>query len=135
MAFTNIRLTRELLQSAEMHFSASEGAVADFYGVVRSIENDRAIDGIEYEAFESMARRQLELIASRALEEFHLAAVTIHHRIGLVPAGEASLYVRVTARHRRAALEACGQIIERLKVSVPIWKRPVFADVPTAEPA
>jgi molybdopterin synthase catalytic subunit len=132
MAFSNIRLTREPLQPSETRFSASEGAVTDFYGIVRAVENSRSIDGIEYEAFESMARRQLELIASRAHEEFRLAAVTIHHRIGLVPAGEASLYVRVTARHRRAALDACGQIVERLKVSVPIWKHPVFSDVPTA---
>ena len=56
----------------------------------------------------------------------------IHHRIGFVPAGEASLFVRVTARHRRAAFEGSSQIIERLKQTVPIWKHPVYANVQIA---
>jgi molybdopterin synthase catalytic subunit len=58
--------------------------------------------------------------------------VIIHHRIGLVPVGEASLFVRVTARHRRAAYEGSSQIIERLKQAVPIWKHPVYASAQRA---
>ena len=102
-----------------------EGAVVDFFGVVRSIENEQNIDGIEYEAFEAMAQRQLALIAEAARERYGLVSVIIHHRIGFVPAGEASLFVRVTARHRRAAFEGSSQIIERLK-------HPVYATVQIA---
>jgi molybdopterin synthase catalytic subunit len=71
----------------------------------------------------------LYLIAEQARESHRLASVIVHHRIGFVPTGEASLFVRVSARHRRAAFEGSSQIIERLKEAVPIWKHPVYANV------
>jgi molybdopterin synthase catalytic subunit len=128
MQFCDIRITKEPLDAADLRFSRTEGAIIDFFGVVRMVENDRMIDGIEYEAFEEMAKRQLSLIADDAGERYGLVAVIVHHRIGFVPAGEASLFVRVTARHRRAAFEGSSQIIERIKESVPIWKHPVYAN-------
>ena len=132
MQFCDIRITKLILDTADLRFSRTEGAVVDFFGVVRTIENERLIDGIEYEAFETMAERQLALIANEARDRYGLASVIIHHRIGFVPAGEASLFVRVTARHRRAAFEGSSQIIERLKQAVPIWKHPVYASVQIA---
>ena len=132
MQSCDIRITKLTLASADLRFSRTEGAVVDFFGVVRTIENERLIDGIEYEAFETMAERQLALIANEARDRYGLASVIIHHRIGFVPAGEASLFVRVTARHRRAAFEGSSQIIERLKQAVPIWKHPVYASVQIA---
>ena len=132
MEFCDIRITKQPLDWAFLSFSLTEGAVVDFFGVVRTIENDRLIDGIEYEAFEAMAERQLALIADEARERYGLASVVIHHRIGLVRAGEASLFVRGSARHRQAAFEGSSQIIERLKQAVPIWKHPVYADVQVA---
>jgi molybdopterin synthase catalytic subunit len=132
MEFCEIRITREPLNAGRLNFSLNEGAVVDFFGVVRAIENDRLIDGIEYEAFEAMAERQLVLITEEARDRYRLALVIIHHRIGYVRAGEASLFVRVTARHRRAAFEGSSQIIERLKQAVPIWKHPVYANAQIA---
>jgi molybdopterin synthase catalytic subunit len=132
MEFCEIRITREPLNAGRLSFSQNEGAVVDFFGVVRTIENDRMIEGIEYEAFEAMAEHQLALIADAAKDRYGLVSVIIHHRIGLVPVGEASLFVRVTARHRRAAFEGSSQIIERLKQAVPIWKHPVYANVQIA---
>jgi molybdopterin synthase catalytic subunit len=132
MQFCEIRITKQPLDPRVLQFSRTEGAVVDFFGVVRSIENERMIDAIEYEAFEAMAERQLALIADEAKDRYGLVSVVIHHRIGLVPVGEASLFVRVTARHRRAAFEGSSQIIERLKQAVPIWKHPVYANVQIA---
>ena len=132
MEFCEIRITREPLNAGRLNFSQNEGAVVDFFGVVRVIENDRIIDGIEYEAFEAMAERQLVLIAEETRDRYRLALVIIHHRIGYVPAGEASLFVRVTARHRGAAFEGSCHIIERLKQTVPIWKHPVYANAQIA---
>ena len=132
MEFCKIRITREPLNAGRLNFSQNEGAVVDFFGVVRAAENDRIIDGIEYEAFEAMAERQLVLIAEEARDRYRLALVIIHHRIGYVRAGEASLFVRVTARHRAAAFEGSCQIIERLKQTVPIWKHPVYANAQIA---
>src|ERR1700745_4042848 len=121
MEFCEIRITRDPLNAGQLNFSQNEGAVVDFFGVVRAIENDRMIEGIEYEAFEAMAERQLVLIADEAWNRDDLVSAIIHHRIGFVPAGEASLFVRVTARHRRAAFEETSHIVERLKQAVPIW--------------
>jgi molybdopterin synthase catalytic subunit len=132
MQFCDIRITKQPLDTADLHFSRTEGAVIDFFGVVRTFENDRMIDGIDYEAFEAMAQRQLSLIADETRERYGLVSVIVRHRIGFVPAGEASLFVRVTARHRRAAFEGSSQIIERLKEVVPIWKHPVYANVQMA---
>lgn len=101
------------------------GAVVDFLGVVRRIEGTENLTGIDYEANEAMARHQLQKIGNRALRDFACQRVTVWHRIGFVPVGEASLFVRVTAAHRAAAFEACRAIIEEIKEFVPIWKRPI----------
>ena len=125
MDFCETKITGEALQVPDDKFSVNEGAVVDFWGVVRAIEDDRVISGIDYEAFEKMAERQLKVVADEAKEQHGLASVIVHHRVGFVPAGEASLFVRVAAQHRKAALEGSAQIVERLKCAVPIWKHPV----------
>jgi molybdopterin synthase catalytic subunit len=132
MQFCDIRITKQPLDAVTFSFSRIEGAVIDFFGVVRAIENERTIEGLEYEAFEPMAERQLTLIADEARDQYGLLSVTIHHRIGFVAAGEPSLFVRVTARHRQEAFQASMQIIERLKQLVPIWKHPIYAGVQVA---
>jgi molybdopterin synthase catalytic subunit len=115
------------LVSVPPAFAGSHGAVLDFYGIVRGIENDRVIDGIEYEAFVSMAEQQMKLVAEAAATDHVLGQVILHHRIGFVATGEASLFLRVSARHREAAYKASKQIVERLKTVVPIWKHPIFS--------
>jgi molybdopterin synthase catalytic subunit len=132
MEFCDIRVNGDPINAAELNFSRTEGAVVDFFGVVRALEESRLIEGIEYEAFQPMAERQLLIIAEEAKSRHGLRLVVIHHRIGFIPAGEASLFVRVTARHRRAAFEGSSQIIEQLKIAVPIWKRPIYAQAQTA---
>ena len=132
MEFCDIRVSGEPINAAGLNFSQTEGAVVDFFGVVRAIEENRVIEGIEYEAFQTMAERQLLVIAREAKSRYRLGLVMIYHRIGFVPAGEASLFVRVSARHRRAAFEGSSQIIEQLKIAVPIWKHPVYAQAQIA---
>jgi len=132
MEFCDIRVSGEPINAAGLNFSQTEGAVVDFFGVVRAIEENRVIEGIEYEAFQTMAERQLLVIAREAKSRYRLGLVMIYHRIGFVSAGEASLFVRVSARHRRAAFEGSSQIIEQLKIAVPIWKHPVYAQAQIA---
>ena len=104
----------------------SAGAIVDFWGAVRALEAGREIDGIDYEAHGPMAEHQLRLVTDAALEKFQLKKVIVHHRIGFVHAGEASLFLRVSAQHRSAAFEASKWIVDELKRKVPIWKRPRF---------
>ncbi len=106
---------------------SSVGAILDFRGVVRGFENGRAIQGIDYEAHESMARSQLEQIANETAEKFPLRSVLIRHRVGFVAAGDPSLVVRLTSAHRGESLEAMVWLIDELKKKVPIWKHPRFA--------
>ncbi len=103
--------------------SREVGACVEFSGLVRETEGARALAGLHYEAYETMARTQLARIFT-ALQAVHsCAAVTFIHRLGWVPVGEASLYVRVLAAHRGEALRFLAEAIDRMKADVPIWKR------------
>ncbi|MEO6786545.1 MAG: molybdenum cofactor biosynthesis protein MoaE [Chthoniobacteraceae bacterium] len=98
------------------------GAVVEFHGVVRETEGNAQLAGLFYEAYEPMARREFDRIISELAAHHAPQAVCVVHRLGFVPVGESSLYVRVEARHRGAALAFCGALIDRMKQDVPIWK-------------
>jgi molybdopterin synthase catalytic subunit len=123
---SEILITTSPLQSRPNKWSGAAGASVDFWGVVRTLEDGREISGIEYEAHQTMAQRQMEMIAEAARTEFGLEEVTLQHRIGFVTAGEASLFLRVASAHREAAFRASSWIVTELKKKVPIWKRPLF---------
>lgn len=109
------------------------GAVVEFHGIVRATEGDVQLDGLFYEAYEAMARREFDRIIAQLAAQHSPQAVCIMHRLGFVPVGEASLYVRVESKHRGAALAFCGELIDRMKQDVPIWKiarmRAAFSEV------
>ena len=126
----DVKLTTEPLSRFNPEFSDRDGALVDFFGVVRGIENEQPIDGIEYQAFVEMAEIELNQIAEIARKDFMLGLVLIHHRTGFVPVGEPSLFVRVSASHRDTAFAGCRYIIEQLKARVPIWKHPAFRKGP-----
>ena len=105
---------------------ARAGAIVDFWGVVRPIEDGREIEGIDYEARREMAEHQLKRIAEQAAERFGLKLVIVHHRIGFIAVGEPSLFLRVASSHRSEGFRASQWIVEELKKKVPIWKRPLF---------
>ena len=130
---SQVLLTEARLEVPREDVDPSAGAVVDFLGIVRGLEGGREIDGIDYEAFEAMAGHQLRIIADAAAEKFRLNQVLLHHRVGFVGAGEASLFLRVSAQHRAAAFEASKWIVDELKKKVPIWKKPRFK--PTVHPA
>lgn len=98
------------------------GAVVEFQGVVREREGERALRGLDYEAYESMARRQLEKIFHELQAAHPVQAVFFMHRLGWVPVGEASLFVRILSSHRGEAFAFCSAAIDRMKADVPIWK-------------
>jgi len=122
----DVLVTESTLQVPGHDVDLAAGAVVDFSGIVRKLEDGREIEGIDYEAHEPMAEHQLRLIAEAAAEKFGLKRVIVHHRIGFVRAGEASLFLRVAAQHRGAAFEASKWIVDELKKKVPIWKNPAF---------
>ncbi len=99
------------------------------------MEDGREISGIEYEAHEAMAQHQMEGIAQEAGAEFGLAEIYLHHRIGFVAAGEASLFLRVSSAHRAASYRGSAWLVAELKKKVPIWKKPIFVRPENAQAA
>jgi len=121
----DISLTQHPLNPPAPAFQADCGAVVDFWGVVRGLESGAPIAAIDYEAHEAMARHQLQILAEETVTRFPVHALILHHRIGLVPVSEPSLFVRVQTAHRQAALDAVEWLIDELKKRVPIWKKPL----------
>ena len=125
---SEVLLTETLLEVPKARSGLGEGAVVDFRGVVRPLEEGKKIEGLEYETHAEMAEHQLRLLADEAVKKFGLQLVQIHHRIGFVVAGETSLFLRVMAPHRAEAFQASQWLVEELKKTVPIWKKPKFVE-------
>jgi MoaE-MoaD fusion protein len=106
--------------------SPEAGAVASFVGTVRRHSRGRDVMHLDYEAYEEMAEEMLAQLGSELTERHGLTAVAIHHRLGRVEIGEASVAIAVSAPHRSAALDACREAIETLKTSIPLWKKEVY---------
>jgi len=90
---------------------------------VRELEHGAPLAGLGYEAHEAMARRVLARHFDELRALHPCAAVLFIHRLGWVPVGEASLFIRVLSAHRGEALRFLAEAIDRLKTDVPIWKR------------
>lgn len=99
------------------------GAVILFTGVVRDNRRGKRVERILYEAYGPMAEREMARIAEETRERWGLEGIAIVHRVGSLEVGEASVAVAVAAPHRRAAFEACAHALDRVKGSVPIWKK------------
>lgn len=99
------------------------GAVVTFVGTTRNANAGRRVRRLEYEAFASMATKEMRALAAEARRRWPLRKVAIVHRIGVVPVGQASVAIAVSAGHRGEAFEACRWLIDRLKEIVPIWKK------------
>jgi molybdopterin synthase catalytic subunit len=106
--------------------SDEAGAIATFVGTVRASSRGRDVDYLEYEAFEEMAEPMLERLAGELTAKHGLTAVAIHHRVGRVDIGEASVIIAVSAPHRASALDACREAIDTLKTTIPLWKKEVY---------
>ena len=104
----------------------SAGAVATFLGTVRRESRGRTVLYLEYEAYAEMAEDVMAQLAADLERRYELWAVAIHHRVGRVEIGEASVAIAVSAPHRQDALAACKDAIDTLKETVPLWKKEVY---------
>ena len=108
---------------AARQMSRGMGAAVYFLGVVREMEGEERIAGIDYEAHEKMALHQFGKILDEVQAKWPIEAVRLVHRIGMVPVNEPSLWVEVISGHRGEAFAACQHLIDEMKKRVPIWKR------------
>jgi molybdopterin synthase catalytic subunit/molybdopterin converting factor small subunit len=102
------------------------GAVATFTGTVRRQSRGREVTRLEYEAYAEMAEDVMARLARELDDRYDLCAIAIHHRVGTLRIGEASVAIAVSAPHRQDALAACRDAIDRLKETVPLWKKEVY---------
>jgi MoaE-MoaD fusion protein len=102
------------------------GAIATFIGTTRARSRGREVTHLEYEAYEGMAEQVMADLAERLTERHELCRVAIHHRTGRVEIGETSVVIAISAPHRGAALAACREAIDELKVTVPLWKKETY---------
>ena len=106
--------------------SDGAGAIATFVGTTRARSRGREVLHLEYEAYEGMAEQVMAGLAESLKGRHDLCEVAIHHRIGRVDIGETSVVIAISAPHRAAALTACHEAIDELKVSVPLWKKELY---------
>lgn len=106
--------------------AGEDGAVVTFLGLVRNHNMGRRVRYLEYEAYEPLALKSFARIAAEIVERWPSARLALHHRIGRLEVGEASVAIVVRSPHRGDAYSACRYVIERVKQIVPVWKREFF---------
>jgi molybdopterin synthase catalytic subunit len=106
----------------------SDGALCLFVGVVRNENEGRATTAIEYQAYGAMAEAELTKIADGLAREFPAVRVRMQHRVGRLEIGEASVAIAAVSPHRAEAFAACRAAIDRIKTTVPIWKKEFHPD-------
>ena len=123
------RLTDEAIDPRTVIREVSDeraGGIATFIGTTRIQSRGRTVEHLEYEAYEGMAEQVMADLADDLKRKYDLCEVAITHRVGRVGIGELSVVIAISAPHRSAALAACTEAIDRLKQTVPLWKKEVY---------
>lgn len=123
-------LTRNSIDLAQLQTrvsSAEYGAATTFVGVVRNHHAGRAVERLEYSAYEPMAEAECGRIVSETEQQWPVR-VALQHRIGDLAIGDVAVAIVVGSGHRAAAFEACRHVIETVKARVPIWKKEFYTD-------
>jgi MoaE-MoaD fusion protein len=102
------------------------GGIATFTGTVRRQSRGRDVTHLEYEAYAEMAEDVMAQVAADLQARHDVCGVAMHHRVGRLEVGEASVVIAVSAPHRQDALAACREAIDTLKQTVPLWKKEVY---------
>jgi molybdopterin synthase catalytic subunit len=131
----SVRLTPDALSLSDLSARVASlvpcgtfGAMCSFEGVTRSTFEGKTVLRLEYEAYESMAKKQLEAIAGEIVDKMGCCAVGIEHRTGVVAVGEASVIIAVASAHRKEAIRGMEYAIDTIKEKVAIWKKEVYED-------
>lgn len=119
-----------VMQSIQKHSSkTSIGAHNIFLGQVRADDvNGQTVAGITYTAYEDMAIEKMHEIREDIFAKYPLTCLHVHHSLGFVPVGELCLFVFTSAVHRKEAIDACEELVERIKLELPIWGQEIFVN-------
>jgi molybdopterin synthase catalytic subunit len=119
-----------IAESIQKHSTQKQiGAHSIFLGQVRADEIEgKIVSGIDYTCYEQMALEQMNVIRESIFEKYELTCLHVYHSLGLVNAGGVSLFVFASSKHRKVAIEACEEIVERIKAELPVWGKEIFED-------
>lgn len=129
--FVSGEITPEFIaESISKHSHKKDiGAHSIFLGQVRDdVINGKKVVAIDYSCYEEMAEDVFYEIREAAFSKFELSCMHIYHSIGKVSAGKISLFVFTSSKHRKNAIDACGFMVEEIKLKVPVWGKELFED-------
>ncbi|MGB4848306.1 MAG: molybdenum cofactor biosynthesis protein MoaE [Saprospiraceae bacterium] len=112
----------------DMVLTPETGGINVFVGSVRNMTNGKKVVRLEFEAYRSMALKEMKKIAASIEVKWPVLNIVIHHRTGILSVGDIPVIIAVSAAHRDAAFSACQFAIDQLKEKVPIWKKEIFED-------
>ncbi|MFN8012254.1 MAG: molybdenum cofactor biosynthesis protein MoaE [Holophagaceae bacterium] len=121
-----VRVQEAPLDAGALRAAAADpaaGAVVVFEGTARDHHEGQAVEDLAYEAYAPMAEAELARLRSEAMARFGLRRCFIHHRTGVVPLLEAAVVIVTASAHRKEAFESARWLMDRIKETVPIWKR------------
>ncbi len=125
-------ITREPIDKPGLErrlLTGAAGAMVTFDGVVREQTKERRVVSLEYEAYAPMAVKEMKRLGAEVRERWpEVERIGMIHRFGELAITESSVVIVITSPHRRVAFEACHFAIDRLKQTVPIWKKEIFED-------
>ncbi len=119
-----------IAESIQQHSRKTEiGGHSIFLGQVRADEKETgAVQAIEYTAYEEMALEKAQQIREEIFSKYPLTCMHLYHSLGVVAAGEISLFVFTSSAHRKAAIDACAELVERIKNELPVWGRELIGN-------
>lgn len=119
-----------IAESIQKHQSQTGiGAHNIFLGQVRAdVLEGKPVAAIEYTAYEEMAIEKMSAIREEIFSKYTLTCLHIHHSLGIVDAGAICLFVFTSSKHRKAAIDACEELVERIKKELPVWGKEIFED-------
>lgn len=128
---TSIKITSSPINQEECYNfveDATCGGIVLFVGTVRNATENKKVTLLDFSAYEPMAFKEMQKIANLTLEKFPIHKIAIHHAIGKLKIKEVPVIIAVSSAHRKASFEACEFAIDKLKETVPIWKKEHFED-------
>lgn len=123
-AIPSQKVSDDILKHAD---NTAIGAHSIFLGQVRADEKEGSVvAAIEYTAYETMAMEKMTEIREALFEKYSLNCLHVYHSLGTVSVGEICLFVFLSSRHRKAAMEACEELVEIIKKELPIWGKEIY---------
>ena len=105
------------------------GGHSIFLGQVRAdVIDGRSVSAIEYTTYNQMALEKMDQIREEIFSKYSITCMHVYHSLGKIAAGQVCLFVFTSSKHRKVAIGACEETVERIKAELPVWGKEIFED-------